>query len=80
MIEFLEEKVQTAQAPAVQVKDLDRLRQLGVTMVTLPAADKKTLADLLKDGGAVWAANLDKRGKPGTEVLKAFTAALQSAK
>ncbi|MES2229419.1 MAG: TRAP transporter substrate-binding protein DctP [Pseudomonadota bacterium] len=63
-----------------QVKDLDRLRHLGVTMVTLPAADKKTLADLLKDGGAVWAANLDKRGKPGTEVLKAFTAALQSAK
>ncbi len=63
-----------------QVKDLERLRQLGVTMVTLPAADKQRLADLLKDGGAVWAANLDKRGKPGTEVLKAFTAALQSTK
>jgi TRAP-type C4-dicarboxylate transport system substrate-binding protein len=61
-----------------QVKDLDRLRQLGVTLVTLPAADKKTLAAMLKDGGAVWAANLDKRGKPGTEVLKAFSAALQA--
>lgn len=61
-----------------QVKDLDRLRQLGVTLVTLPAADKKTLADMLKDGGTVWAANLDKRGKPGTEVLKAFSAALQA--
>ncbi len=56
------------------------LRQQGVTIVTLPAADKKKLAELTADTGAVWAEQLDKRGKPGTEVFKAFRAALPPAK
>lgn len=61
-------------------KDTDKLRQQGVTMVQLPAADKKKLAELTTDAGAVWAESLDKRGKPGTEVFKAFRAALPRAK
>jgi len=63
-----------------KLKDTDKLRQLGVTMVTLPAADKKALADLMTASGVVWAESLDKRGKPGTEVLKAFRASLSPAK
>ena len=63
-----------------KAKDIEKLRQLGVTMVQLPAADHKKLVDLMKDGGTVWAESLDKRGKPGTEVLKAFRAALLPAK
>ena len=63
-----------------KLKDTEKLRQLGVTMVTLPAADKKALADLMTAGGIVWAEALDKRGKPGTEVLNAFRAALPPAK
>jgi len=49
-----------------EARDMERLKQGGVTVVTLPAAD----------AGAVWSEQLDKRGKPGTEVFKAFRAAL----
>lgn len=63
-----------------EAKDNDRFRQAGATFVTFPAADKKRLADLMKDGGDVWAESLDKRGKPGSEVLKAFRAALPAKK
>ena len=57
-------------------KDMEKLRQQGVTMVKLPAPDHKKLAELAADTGAVWSEQLDKRGKPGTEVFKAFRAAL----
>ena len=57
-------------------KDMEKLKQQGVTFMALPAADHKKLAELAADTGAVWSAQLDKRGKPGTEVLKAFRAAL----
>jgi len=49
-------------------------------MVDLPAADKAALATMMQDGGSVWAQALDKRGKPGTQVLNAYTAALRGAK
>jgi TRAP-type C4-dicarboxylate transport system substrate-binding protein len=61
-------------------KDLEKLRQSGVAMVQLSPADKKTLAGMTHNGGTDWAAAMDKRGKPGTEVLKAFRAALPPAK
>lgn len=61
-----------------EAKDLDKLRSQGVAMVRLPAADKQALTELMRNGGTVWAETLDKRGKPGTEVLKAFRAALPS--
>ena len=63
-----------------EAKDNEKLKQAGVTFVTLSAADKKQLVSLMKDDGDVWAAALDKRRKPGSEVLKAFRAALPSAK
>ena len=63
-----------------EAKDTEKLRQFGVAMVQLPAADKKALAEMMRDGGTVWAQTLDKRGKPGTEVFNAFRAALPPAK
>jgi TRAP-type C4-dicarboxylate transport system substrate-binding protein len=63
-----------------EAKDIDRLRKLGTALVELPASDKKTLAEMMRGGGTVWAQTLDKRGKPGTEVLNAFRAALPMAK
>ncbi|MGH8796120.1 MAG: TRAP transporter substrate-binding protein DctP, partial [Caldimonas sp.] len=61
-------------------KDVEKLRKLGTTLVKLPAADEKRLAELTATNGTSWASVLDKRGKPGTEVLKAFRAALPPAK
>ena len=61
-------------------KDVEKLRKLGTTLVKLPVADEKRLAELTATNGTSWAGVLDKRGKPGTEVLKAFRAALPPAK
>lgn len=61
-------------------KDMEKMRQQGATMVKLPAADKKRLAELSTDAGQVWAEALDKRGKPGSEVFRAYRAALPPAK
>ena len=64
----------------IKAKDTEKLRQLGVTMVQLPEADKRKLGTLTNTVSTVWAQAQDKRGKPGTEVLNAFRAALPPAK
>lgn len=48
----------------------------GVTFVDLPPEDLKKLEATMATVGDEWAAELDQRGKPGTEILKAFRAAL----
>ena len=63
-----------------EAKDTEKLRKLGVATVQLPASDKKALAEMMRNGSTAWAETLDKRGKPGTEVLNAFRAALPPAK
>ena len=63
-----------------EAKQNEKLRKLGIATVQLSASDKKALAEITRDGGAVWAEALDKRGKPGTEVLNAFRAALPPSK
>ncbi len=60
--------------------DIAKFRQQGLTMVQLPAADKKELQGLLAGVQAEWADGLDKRGKPANEVLKAFRSALQQGR
>lgn len=57
--------------------DTERLRQAGVTLVKLPPAERAALAGLMASVNAEWAETLDKRGKPGTEVLKAFNETLK---
>ena len=60
-----------------EAKEIDRLKKAGATMVQLSANDKDLVTGLMADVGNDWAATLDKRGKPGTEVLKAFQEALK---
>jgi len=55
---------------------IDKLRERGVQMVTLSAADKATLKTTLEPVHRDWAEALDKRGRPGTEVLDAFNKAV----
>lgn len=60
-----------------EAKEIDRLKKAGATMVEFSAEDQRFLTDRIADVSAEWAAALDKRGKPGTEVLKAFRDALK---
>lgn len=60
--------------------DIAKLKQGGLVTVQLPAADKKELQGLLAGVQTEWAEALDKRGKPGTEVFKAFRAAVQQSR
>jgi TRAP-type C4-dicarboxylate transport system substrate-binding protein len=60
--------------------NIEKLKQLGVTMVSLSPAERAQLANLMKTVGTEWAEGLDKRGKPGSEVLKAFNEALHQQK
>ncbi|MDP1538121.1 MAG: TRAP transporter substrate-binding protein DctP [Burkholderiales bacterium] len=59
------------------VDTAESLKRAGITMVTLPASERAELQALMKTVGAEWAEGLDKRNKPGTQVLEAFDAALR---
>ena len=50
---------------------LEKLKQKGVTVVRWSAADKKEMDAVLASVANEWAVELDKRGKPGSQVLKA---------
>ncbi len=65
-----------AYVDGADAKDMEKLRQQGVTLVKLPESDRKALAEMTRNNGATWADALNKRGKPGTEVFNAFRAAL----
>ena len=56
--------------------DYEKLKQQGMTAVRFPPADHQEIAALAITVRTEWADALDKRGKPGSEVLKAFTEAL----
>jgi TRAP-type C4-dicarboxylate transport system substrate-binding protein len=51
---------------------LEKLRGHGVRMVALSVADKAELKSLMAPVHKEWAAELDKRGRPGSQVLKEF--------
>lgn len=65
-------------------KDVDsdaaKLRKGGVELVALQPAVHAELANLDATVAQEWAESLDKRGKPGTEVLRAYRAALSPAR
>ncbi|MGI3164344.1 TRAP transporter substrate-binding protein DctP [Pseudooceanicola sp. 200-1SW] len=56
--------------------DKDFVASEGVDFIDLPAEDMAKLEQLMADVGDEWAADLDARGKPGTEILTAFREAL----
>lgn len=61
-------------------KDTDSLRSKGLAVNVWPEADRQKVAEMRDSVGDQWAADLDKRGKQGTAVLKAFRAALAEAR
>lgn len=60
--------------------DIAKLKKNGLVTVQLPASDKQELRGMLASVRSEWAEALNQRGKPGSEVLKAFEAALQQAR
>lgn len=60
-----------------EAHDRDRLKALGVDLVELGAADKASLRAHMSGVSGEWAQGLDRRGKAGTIVLKAFEEALK---
>ena len=56
---------------------LARLEKDGAALVRFSPADGQKFADLLKPVADEWAQGVDKKGKPGSETLSAFRAALQ---
>lgn len=58
----------------------EKLKQRQVVPVQLSPEEKRQLTAALVTVGAEWAEGLDKRGKPGTETLKAFREALPPAR
>jgi len=54
-----------------EASDLERLKGRNVTLVRWSDADRAAADALLGDVARDWAAEVDKRGKPGSEVLRA---------
>lgn len=54
-----------------EAADLDKLKARNVTMVRWSDADRAAADALLGDVARDWAAEVDKRGKPGSDVLRA---------
>lgn len=55
---------------------IETWKSKGVTMVEFPEADQAKLNALFEEIANQWAASLDARGKPGTDVLTSFKSAL----
>ncbi len=60
--------------------DYEKLKQRGMTVIRFAPADHKEIAALAVTVRTEWADAMDKRGKPGNEVLKAFTEALAAGR
>lgn len=60
-----------------EAKVIPDLEKNGVKANTMAPNDLKTVEDALVPVRSEWAAELDKRGRPGTKTLAAFTKALQ---
>lgn len=58
----------------------EKLKTAGISVVSFSAEEQSKVNDLLAEIGPEWAKDLDQRGKPGSEVLKAFREAVRSAK
>ncbi|NYT61690.1 TRAP transporter substrate-binding protein DctP [Alcaligenaceae bacterium] len=58
--------------------DIEKIRAKGVTFVHFEGADRKIIDQNMQAVSQEWAKALDGRGKPGTDVLAAFHAALKA--
>lgn len=66
-------------ADELDLKDKQTIADSGVSFVSLPQEDEERLMALMGEVSQEWAAELDSRGRPGTEILNAFRAALEAA-
>ncbi len=57
------------------IKNYENLRKQGVTLVKLTGADKQLITSISAGVAQEWADQMDKRGRPGTEILRAFEGA-----
>jgi TRAP-type C4-dicarboxylate transport system substrate-binding protein len=64
-------------ADAQLADDKKAIEADGVTFISYSDEDKAKLAEIMGTVGDEWAADLDGRGKPGTDVLSAFREALR---
>ncbi|MFY0634023.1 MAG: TRAP transporter substrate-binding protein DctP [Vannielia sp.] len=64
-------------ADAQLAEDKKQIAADGVTFITYSDEDKAKLAETMATVGDEWGADLDGRGKPGTDVLNAFREALK---
>ncbi|MCC7275305.1 MAG: TRAP transporter substrate-binding protein DctP [Alphaproteobacteria bacterium] len=78
LVKVGEETVPTLcrQIDALEVETATKLQASGVQMSRLPDDERAKLKVLLAGVADEWASGLDGRGKPGTEILKAYRAAL----
>lgn len=66
-------------ADQFDAKDKQTIADSGVRFVSFPKADADRLMGLMGEVSNQWATDLDKRGKPGSDVLKAFRDTLVQA-
>ena len=59
---------------------IEKAKQSGISLVRFPASEKKDIEAAMVSIGKEWAEGLDKRGKAGSEVLKAFQDALNAGR
>lgn len=61
-------------------KSIQKLKDLGDKLTDFPAPVLTRFAKMSEEVAVEWATDLDKRGRPGSEVLKAFRANLPGSK
>jgi TRAP-type C4-dicarboxylate transport system substrate-binding protein len=82
IIDQVAEETSMRVAEASKQRDIDveaRAKAAGVKINTLPDAEKKRWAEMLKDLPGKAAKELDGKGQPATEVLKAYVRVLKEA-
>lgn len=65
-------------AERLDLEDKQKMADSGVSFVSLPDTDVVRIGADLASIGEAWAQQLDARGRPGSDVLAAFRAALQA--
>ncbi len=63
-----------------EVKSQDRIRGGGAKLISFNEAEQKRLADVFATVRSEWSKEMDRRGKAGSEALRAFDAARDSVK
>jgi TRAP-type C4-dicarboxylate transport system substrate-binding protein len=72
-------KESCAKFAAAEDRALAKARDKGIKLIHFSPEDEKTMESVFEAVSQDWAAGLDSRGKPGSETLKVWRAALQAA-